>query len=240
MATFIDQGDSVALHLRGGLRRRQRAAGRGHQRPHLHGADLRLLRGRTAHHTVYVTDKDGLTGWAEYQQQPFAFDGFYFPIKTPPVVKAPAGSTIPVPFTWATTSGMSMLHARSPRRARCGSLSSVPRSGMLTYAVWNGHTPYLWQTKAPWSGSCRRLVFNFVGRLHAHRLCAVQSLILDGSKRLERPAPRAGPLRVPARRSTVPPRLPRPGGGRIALSTGLAAAAAPVSEIGAARGPGRG
>jgi hypothetical protein len=113
--------------------------------------------------TVYVTDKDGFTGWAEYQQEAFAFDGFFFPIKnTAPWYRVPAGSTVPVAFSLGGDFGMSMLMPGSPRTSACGSVSSLRASGMLTYSVWNGQYSYLWQTGSAWGGTCRRLVFNFV------------------------------------------------------------------------------
>ncbi len=71
---------------------------------------------------MYVTDKDGFTGWAEYEQQAFAFDGFYFPIRnTAPWFRVPAGSTVPVAFSLGGDFGMSMLMPGSPRTGACGS-----------------------------------------------------------------------------------------------------------------------
>jgi hypothetical protein len=113
--------------------------------------------------TVYVTDKDGFTGWAEYEQEAFAFDGFYAPIRnTAPWYRVPAGSTVPVAFSLGGEFGMNVLMPGSPRTSACGSVSSLRASGMLTYSVWNGQYSYLWQTGSAWSGTCRRLVFNFV------------------------------------------------------------------------------
>ncbi|MBN2113339.1 MAG: 5'-nucleotidase C-terminal domain-containing protein [Acidimicrobiia bacterium] len=113
--------------------------------------------------TVYVTDKAGLTGEASYTQEAFDFDGFYLPIKNmPPWYKAPAGSTIPVPFSLGGDFGMNVLMPGYPQFGGCGGVNSKPASGELKFSVWNGEYSFLWTTRTAWAKSCRRLVFEFV------------------------------------------------------------------------------
>ena len=82
--------------------------------------------------TVYVTDKDGFTGWATYEQEAFAFGGFKFPLRdVKPWFRAPAGSTVPVAFNLGTDFGMSVLMPGYPQgeRLRLHGKVGVRRSG---------------------------------------------------------------------------------------------------------------
>ena len=111
--------------------------------------------------TVKVTDAGGFTGWDVYEQQAFAFSGFFAPIRaTKPWYRAPGGSTVPVGFDLGGEFGLNVLMPGYPKVGRCGAASPNLAAGEFKFTL--GHYSFLWQTRAAWAGTCRQVVFHFV------------------------------------------------------------------------------
>jgi len=112
--------------------------------------------------TVYVTDKDGFTGWNAYEQEAFDFSGFKFPLRdVKPWFRAPAGSTVPVAFDLGSNFGTAVLMPGYPKVTACASSKpGVGARGLLKNLV--GDYTFLWVTNPAWAGKCRQLVFHFV------------------------------------------------------------------------------
>ncbi len=111
--------------------------------------------------TVQVTDAGGFTGWDVYEQQAFAFSGFFAPIRaTKPWYRAPGGSTVPVGFDLGGEFGLNVLMPGYPKVSRCGAVATAAAAGQFKFTL--GHYSFLWQTRAAWAGACRQVVFHFV------------------------------------------------------------------------------
>jgi hypothetical protein len=123
---------------------------------------------------VKVTDRAGNTNptpasFSWTIKTTYTFDGFYWPVKNPPVVnRVKAGSYIPFRFSLGGDFGPNIFATGYPQSQAiacpAGSASSeleleetvAPGANLLVYNPLTKRYIYIWKTERSWAGTCRQ------------------------------------------------------------------------------------